>query len=82
MLTPEYLEDLPEEILQLFYEAEQEILADMARRVSTYDYWIPAAEYQRQKLREAGVYVCKSNRQAAQLAGEIVRLKKARDTNG
>lgn len=55
MLTPEYLEDLPEEILQLFYEVEQEILADMARRVSTYDYWIPAAEYQRQKLREAGV---------------------------
>lgn len=37
---------------------------------------------QRQKLREAGVYVCKSNRQAAQLAGEIVRLKKERDTNG
>ena len=55
MLTPEYLEDMPEEILQLFYDAEQEILADMARRVSTYDYWIPAAEYQRQKLREAGV---------------------------
>ena len=55
MLTPEYLEELPEEILKLFYDAEQKILADMARRVSTYDYWIPAAEYQRQKLREAGV---------------------------
>ena len=55
MLTPEYLEDLPEEILRLFYDAEQEILADMARRVSTYDYWIPAAEYQRKKLHEAGV---------------------------
>ena len=55
MLTPEYLEDLPEEILQLYYKAEQEILADMARRVSTYDYWIPAAEYQRKKLHEAGV---------------------------
>ena len=55
MLTPEYLEDLPEEFLRLFYDVEQEILADMARRVSTYDYWIPAAEYQRQKLREAGV---------------------------
>ena len=55
MLAPEYLEDLPEEILQLFYEVEQEILADMARRVSTYDYWLPAAEYQRQKLRDAGV---------------------------
>lgn len=55
MLTPEYLEDLPEEILRLFYDVEQEILADMARRVSTYDFWIPAAEYQRQKLRAAGV---------------------------
>ncbi len=55
MLTPEYLADLPEEILELFYAAEQEILADMARRVATYDYWIPSAEYQRQKLREAGV---------------------------
>ena len=55
MLTPEYLEALPEEILNLFYDVEQEILVDMARRVSTYDYWIPAAEYQRLKLREAGV---------------------------
>ena len=55
MLTPEYLADLPEEILTLFYAAEQDILADMARRIATYDYWIPSAEYQRQKLREAGV---------------------------
>ena len=37
---------------------------------------------QRKKLQDAGVYVCKSNRQAAQLAGEIVRLKKERDQNG
>ena len=37
---------------------------------------------QRKKLQDVGVYVCKSNRQAAQLAGEIVRLKKERDQNG
>ncbi len=55
MLSPEYLSDLPEEILRLFYEAEEAILADMARRISAYDYWIPAADYQYQKLREAGV---------------------------
>lgn len=55
MLTPEYLADLPDEILKLYYDAEQAILADMARRISTYDYWIPAVEYQRQKLHEAGV---------------------------
>ena len=54
MLRPEYLEGLPDEILKLFSEAEQEILADMARRISTYDFWIPAADYQNEKLREAG----------------------------
>jgi len=55
MLRPEYLEGLPDEILELFSEAEQEILTDMARRISTYDYWIPAADHQNQVLREAGI---------------------------
>ena len=35
--------------------------------------------HQRQKLREAGVYVCRSNRQAGQLAAKIIQLKKERD---
>jgi succinyl-CoA synthetase alpha subunit len=35
---------------------------------------------QREKLRKAGVYVCKSNRQAGQLAAEIIRQKNARDS--
>lgn len=34
---------------------------------------------QRQKLREAGVYVCRSNRQAGQLAAKIIKLKQERD---
>lgn len=55
MLRPEYLEGLPDEILELFSEAEQEILADMARRISTYDFWIPAADHQNRVLREAGI---------------------------
>lgn len=37
------------------------------------------ADAQRKKLRDAGVYVCKSNRQAGQLAAEIIRLKNERD---
>ena len=36
-------------------------------------------DLQRKKLRDAGVYVCQSNRQAAQLAAEIIRQKKERD---
>lgn len=54
MLTPEYLRDLPEAILRLYQEAELRILADMARRLATYDYWIPAAEHQKRILQEAG----------------------------
>ena len=54
MLSPKYLEDLPEAILELYGQAEMDILADMARRISTYDYWIPAADWQAQKLVEAG----------------------------
>jgi hypothetical protein len=55
MITPKYLQSLPDAILELYAQAEIEILADMARRISAYDYWIPAADYQNQKLREAGV---------------------------
>ncbi|MBR4193561.1 MAG: hypothetical protein IKO68_00130 [Oscillospiraceae bacterium] len=54
MLTPEYLASLPEPILRLWEEAEREILRDMARRISTYDYWIPAADYQAERLIAAG----------------------------
>lgn len=55
MLNPEYLSELPEEILKLFAEVEVEILADMARRIAKYDFWIPSADYQNQKLLEAGI---------------------------
>lgn len=55
MLTPEYLAGLPDELVALYGEAERDILADMARRIATYDYWIPAADWQYRKLREAGV---------------------------
>ena len=54
MLDPEYLAQLPEPILRLWRQAEQAILNDMARRISTYDYWIPAADHQAARLRIAG----------------------------
>ena len=54
MLDPEYLAGLPEAILRLWREAELEILKDMARRISEYDFWIPAADYQNERLLTAG----------------------------
>lgn len=54
MLKPKYLEQLPNSMIELFSQAEQDILADMARRISKYDYWIPSVEHQRKKLVELG----------------------------
>ncbi len=54
MLKPKYIERLPNTMVELYSEVEQDILADMARRISTYDYWIPAADWQYQKLIEMG----------------------------
>lgn len=56
MLRPEYLDSVPEHMLQLYSQAEADIIADMARRISTYDYYIPAAEHQYKKLIEMGYY--------------------------
>lgn len=54
MLKPEYLRDLPDELVELYSEAELRILDDMARRIHTYDYWIPAVEHQKRQLALAG----------------------------
>ena len=54
MLKPEYLQRVPEGMIKLYAQAEADILADMARRISTYDYWIPAVEHQAKMLEEAG----------------------------
>lgn len=55
MLKPEYIQRLPENMMKLYEQAEADILADMARRISTYDYWIPAVEHQAKMLEEAGM---------------------------
>lgn len=55
MLKPEYIQSVPDQMVKLYAQAEADILADMARRISTYDYWIPAAEHQAKMLEEAGV---------------------------
>lgn len=54
MLNPRYIEQLPEHIVDLWRQAEDEILSDMSRRLTKYDYWIPSVEWQAQKLRDAG----------------------------
>lgn len=54
MLPPEYLAGLPDELVALYGRVEADILADMARRIGEYDYYIPAAQHQHQRLRAMG----------------------------
>lgn len=55
MLTPEYLENAPERMVELWAQAERDILSDMARKINTYDYFSAASEWQAVKLRELGL---------------------------
>lgn len=54
MLTPEYLQRVPDAMVELYAQAEADILADMARRINGFDMFIPSAQYQMQMLEEMG----------------------------
>lgn len=55
MLAPEYLAGLPDRLVARYAAVERDILADMARRIREYDFYIPAAQHQRQRLRAMGL---------------------------
>lgn len=55
MLAPEYLAGLPDRLAAQYAAVEWDILADMARRIREYDFYIPAAQHQRQRLRAMGL---------------------------
>lgn len=54
MLTPEYLQGIPDAMVELYAQAEADILADMARRINGFDLFIPSAQYQMHVLEEMG----------------------------
>ncbi len=54
-LDPNLLNNLPNTLVDMYGLVEIDILTDMARRISTYDYFIPAALHQNQKLQELGM---------------------------
>lgn len=54
-LDPKLLYSLPNNLVDMYGLVEIDILRDMARRISTYDYFIPAAQHQNQLLQELGM---------------------------
>lgn len=77
MLTPEYLERCPDRIVDLWTQAETDILADMARKINAYDYFSSASDWQAQKLKEMGLTNEEILRKLSKLTGRTVEeLKK------
>jgi len=54
MLTPEYLESLPENLLVIFEQMEDDIIADIARRIKKAEYITGTADYQFRIMTELG----------------------------
>lgn len=54
MLKPKQIDELPEALIELYSQVEMDILADMARRISGMDLFIPSAQWQYKKLIEMG----------------------------
>lgn len=77
-LNPQYLDSLPNTLVEMYSLVEIDILEDMARRISTYDYFIPAALHQNQKLQELGMVqaeiIAKLSAMTGQTQQEIVDL--------
>ena len=78
MLTPEYLERVPDSLVLLYQQAEEDILRRMAARIAATDLYIPTTQWQAQKLRELGVTQSEITARLAALTGktnaEIARL--------
>ena len=77
-LDPRYLDSLPDALVEMYSEVEQTRLADMARRIAEYDYFIPAAMHQLQKLEELGAVrgeiIAQLSAMTGQTQAEIVAL--------
>lgn len=77
-LDPKLLYSLPDTLVDMYGLVESDILKDMARRISTYDYFIPAALHQNQKLQELGMVqeeiIAKLSAMTGQTQKEIVAL--------
>lgn len=77
-LDPKLLDSLPNTLVDLYGVVEIDILEDMARRISTYDYFIPAALHQNQKLQELGMMqeeiIARLSALTGQTQAEIVEL--------
>lgn len=55
MLTPPYLDHVPDGLVKLYEQAEEDILTDMASRIGAANLYIPTTQWQERMLQELGM---------------------------
>lgn len=74
MLTPDYLQGLPEELERLYLQLENEIIADICRRLAKFEYITDSSEYEILRLKELGAgteYIKKKISEYSGLSAEM-----------
>ena len=75
MLTPDYLQGAPAELEELFLRLEEDIIADICRRIAKAGYLTDSAEHQVLRLRELGAgteYIKQKISEYTELSDEAV----------
>lgn len=75
MLTPDYLQGAPAELEELFLRLEEDIIADICRRIAKTGYLTDSAEHQVLRLRELGAgteYIKQKISEYSELSDEAV----------
>ena len=70
MLTPKQLDDYPARLVALYHQTECDIIADMAKRIAAKDMFIPASQWQMNKLLEMGAVQSDIEKRLAQALGK------------
>lgn len=83
MLSPDYLEHVPDRLVELYAQAETDIIADMARKINAYDYFSSASEWQAVKIHEMGLTYEEILKKLSSLSGRTLsELKKLLEEAG
>lgn len=69
MLSPKYLEALPQPIIKIYSEFENELLGDIAKRITKADYLTPTAEWRLYKAEQLRLSSREITQRLAKLTG-------------
>ncbi len=70
MLSPNYLEGVADDILEIYYQLEDSILKDVVRRIVKTSYITETAKWQLEQLQNAGMVYTDTIKQIAKVTGK------------